>query len=62
MKIIVKQCYSSTDSSAQFTISLNKSTIAPVGWLPLQAYPDAYFSVAMISLTGIFWGTPGKKW
>jgi hypothetical protein len=44
------------DSSAQFTISLNKSTIAPVGWLPLQAYPDTYFSVAMISLTEGFSG------
>jgi hypothetical protein len=29
---------------------------APVDWLPLQAYPDTYFSVAMISLTGEFSG------
>jgi hypothetical protein len=38
------------------TLSLNKSTIAPVGWLPLQAYPDTYFSVAMIPLTEGFSG------
>jgi hypothetical protein len=37
-------------------LSLNKSTIAPVGWLPLQAYHDTYFSVAMISLTEGFSG------
>ena len=31
------------NKNAQFTISLNKSTTAPVGWLPLQAYPGTYF-------------------
>jgi hypothetical protein len=30
---------------------LNKSITAPVGWLPLQAYPVTYFSVASISST-----------
>jgi hypothetical protein len=36
-------------SSAQLIMSFNKSITAPVGWLPLQAYPVTYFSVASIS-------------
>ena len=41
----------SEDSSAQLTMSLKSSTTAPIGWLPLHAYPVMYFSVAIISST-----------
>ena len=48
-------------SSAVFVILLNKSTQDPVDSLPLKAYPETYFSVAITSSTDGLSGPPLDK-